>query len=53
MTHEEHKHTSGAKPAELFLLNLFYTQDPKDLSDSCKNTHKICKYLQNICKNMH
>ena len=46
MTHEEHKHkhTSGAKPAELFLLNLFYTQDPKDLSDSCKNTHKIIDY---------
>ena len=52
MTHEEHKHkhTSGAKPAELFLLNLLYTQDPKDLSDSCKNTHKTIDYriLENL-----
>ncbi len=52
MTHEEHKHkhTSGAKPAELFLLNLLYTQDPKDLSDSCKNTHETIDYriLENL-----
>ncbi len=45
----KHKHTSGAKPAELFLLNQLDAKDPKDLSSSCNDLHKRIDYT--ILKN--
>ena len=45
----KHKHTSGAEPAELFLLNQLDAKDPKDLSSSCNDLHKRIDYT--ILKN--
>ena len=45
----KHKHTSGAKPVELFLLNQLDAKDPKDLPSSCNDLHKRIDYT--ILKN--